>query len=72
LPLIERTPPFSKLGKEIRIKYVTQVDSKLPTFAMFTNLPEEVSITYRRYLENRLREKFGFEGVPIRLVFKQK
>lgn len=72
LPLIERTPPFSKTGKEIRIKYITQVDSKLPTFAMFTNLPEEISITYRRFLENRIREKFGFQGVPIRLVFKQK
>ncbi len=72
LPLIERTPPFSKTGKEIRMKYVTQVESKLPTFAFFTNLPEEVSITYKRFLENKLREKFKFEGVPIRLVFKQK
>ncbi|HQT91677.1 MAG TPA: ribosome biogenesis GTPase Der [Candidatus Kryptobacter bacterium] len=72
LPLIERTPPFSKTGKEIKIKYITQVESKLPTFAMFTNLPEEVSVTYKRFLENKLREKFRFEGVPIRLVFKQK
>ncbi len=72
LPLIESTPPFSKTGKEIRIKYITQVESKLPTFAMFTNLPDEISITYRRFLENRLRERFKFEGVPIRLVFKQK
>ncbi len=39
---------------------------------MFTNLPEEVSVTYKRFLENKLREKFRFEGVPIRLVFKQK
>ena len=72
LPLIERTPPFSKTGKEIKIKYMTQVDSKLPTFAFFTNLPEEVTITYKRFLENKLRERFEFEGVPIRLVFKQK
>ncbi|MCL4509670.1 MAG: ribosome biogenesis GTPase Der [Bacteroidetes bacterium] len=72
LPLIETTPPFSKTGKEIKIKYVTQVDSKLPTFAFFTNLPEEVTITYKRFLENKLRERFEFEGVPIRLVFKQK
>lgn len=72
LPLIETTPPFSKTGKEIRIKYITQVESKLPTFAFFTNLPEEVAITYRRFLENRIREKFRFAGVPIRLVFKQK
>ncbi len=72
LPFIEKTPPFSKTGKEIRIKYVTQVDSKIPTFAMFTNLPEEVSATYKRFLENKLRERFKFEGVPIRLVFRQK
>ncbi len=72
LPLIERTPPFSKTGKEIRIKYITQVDSKMPTFAMFTNLPEEVSSTYKRFLENKFRARFGFEGVPIRFVFRQK
>ena len=72
LPLIEETPPFSKTGKEIRIKYITQVESKLPTFAFFTNLPEEVSITYKRFLENKLRERLKFEGIPIRLVFKQK
>ncbi len=72
LPVIEHTPPFSKTGKEIRIKYITQVDSKMPTFAMFTNLPEEVSGTYKRFLENKFREKFGFAGVPIRFVFRQK
>jgi len=72
LPLIEETPPFSKTGKEIKIKYATQVESKVPTFAFFTNLPEEVSITYKRFLENKLRERFKLEGVPVRLVFKQK
>ncbi len=71
-PIIERSPPFSRTGKEIRIKYVTQVESKIPTFAMFTNLPEDVSENYRRFLENRIREKYSFEGVPIRIVFKQK
>ncbi len=72
LPFIEVTPPFSKTGKEIKIKYVTQVESKLPTFAFFTNLPEEVTVTYKRFLENKMRDRFKFEGVPIRLVFKQK
>lgn len=72
LPFIQKIPPFSKTGKEIKIKYVTQVESKLPTFAMFTNLPEEVTVTYKRFLENKLRERFKFEGVPIRLVFRQK
>jgi GTP-binding protein len=72
LPAIEKTPPFSKSGKEIKIKYITQVESKLPTFALFTNLPDEVSITYKRFLENKLRARFKFEGVPVRLLFKQK
>ncbi len=72
LPLIEATPPFSKTGKEIKIKYITQVESKIPTFSFFTNLPDEIAITYRRFLENRIRERFKFEGVPIRLVFKLK
>lgn len=72
LPLIETTPPFSKTGKEIRIKYVTQVESKLPTFSFFTNLPEELSPSYKRFIENKLRDRFKFVGVPIRLVFKQK
>ncbi len=72
LPAIEGTPPFSKNGKEIKIKYITQVESKLPTFAFFTNLPDEVSVTYKRFLENKLRKRFKYEGVPVRLVFKQK
>ena len=71
LPLIEETPPFSKTGREIKIKYITQVESKLPTFAFFTNLPDEVSITYKRFIENRMRERFKYDGVPIRLVLKK-
>jgi GTPase len=69
---IETTPPFSKTGREIKIKYITQVESKLPTFAFFTNLPEEVGVTYKRFLENKIRDRYKFDGVPIRLVFKQK
>lgn len=65
-------PPRSKTGKEIKIKYVTQVRSGPPVFAFFCNLPDEVEHTYRRYLENRLREHFGFAGVPLTVAFKQK
>jgi GTP-binding protein len=75
-PLIQETPPFSKSGKEIKIKYITQGgtihDSRIPTFIFFTNLPDEIPTTYKRFLENKLRERFNFEGVPIKLVFKQK
>jgi small GTP-binding protein domain/GTP-binding conserved hypothetical protein len=72
LPLFEKTPPFSKSGREIKIKYVTQVDGQLPTFVFFTNLPHEIPPSYRRFIENKVREKYGFSGIPLKLVFKQK
>jgi GTP-binding protein len=65
-------PPRSRSGKEIKIKYITQVDVKPPVFAFFCNEPELVEDQYRRYLENRIRERFSFTGVPIVLAFKQK
>lgn len=65
-------PPRSRSGKEIKIKYITQVDVKPPVFAFFCNEPELVEDQYRRYLENRIRERFRFTGVPIVLAFKQK
>lgn len=72
LPIIEVTPPPSKKGKYIRIKYVTQLKSKKPTFAFFCNLPQYINETYRRFLENQIREHFHFTGVPIQIVFKKK
>ncbi len=65
-------PPQSKSGKEIKIKYITQVKVKPPVFAFFCNDPTLVEQSYRRYLENRLREHFSFSGVPILLSFKKK
>lgn len=65
-------PPPSVRGKRIRIKYATQVHRQPPLFAFFCNHPKLVPVSYRRYMENRLRETFGFEGVPVGLSFRQK
>jgi GTP-binding protein len=69
---IERYPPPSTKGKHINIKYVTQVQSRFPSFALFCNLPQYIQPSYERYIENKMREHFQFEGVPIRLIFKKK
>lgn len=72
LPLIERNPPPSIKGKMVQIKYITQVVARFPSFAFFCNLPQYVQPSYQRYLENRIRENFEFEGVPVRLIFRKK
>ncbi len=72
LPLIERYPPPSIKGKMVQIKYVTQVNARFPSFAFFCNLPQYVQESYQRFLENRIRENFDFEGVPLRLIFRKK
>ncbi|MCK4621261.1 MAG: ribosome biogenesis GTPase Der, partial [Desulfuromonadales bacterium] len=65
-------PPPAVQGKRIAINYVTQVHRAPPVFAFFTNHPDLIPETYRRYIENRLREKFGFTGVALRVSFRQK
>ncbi len=72
LPEIAHYPPPALKGKLIQIKYITQVPGKSPAFAFFCNLPQYIQPAYIRFLENRLREKFDFEGVPIRLFFRKK
>jgi GTP-binding protein len=72
LPVMQKNSPPAVKGKEIRINYVTQIKSDPPLFAFFGNHPELIPDSYRRFLENRLREQFGFEGVPIGMVFKKK
>lgn len=72
LPDIKRTPPPVHRGKNISIKYVTQLPGNSPLFAFFTNYPQHVHESYKRFLENKIREHFGFEGVPIRIIFKEK
>lgn len=72
LPEIERYPPPAIKGKFIQIKYITQLNARFPTFALFCNLPQYIQPPYERYLENKMREHFGLEGVPVRLIFKKK
>lgn len=72
LPIIEETPPPSTKGKYIRIKYVTQLASPTPSFAFFVNLPQYIKEGYRRFLENKIRERWDFKGVPIQIFFRQK
>ena len=72
LEVIQKNPPPAIRGKYIKIKYVTQLPTHTPTFALFCNLPQYVKDPYKRYIENRLREKFEFTGVPIRLFFRKK
>lgn len=61
-----------KRGKQLRIHYATQVKSSPPVFKFFMNSPEEMPANYRRYLENRFREEYGFTGVPLTFIFRQK
>ncbi|HAS60519.1 MAG TPA: ribosome biogenesis GTPase Der [Algoriphagus sp.] len=72
LPEIEHYPPPAWKGKYIKIKYVTQLPTKNPVFAFFCNLPQYIKNPYTRYLENRLRENFDFEGVPVKIIYKNK
>ena len=72
LPLIEAFPPPSIKGKYIKIKYCSQVPAQIPTFIFYANLPQYVKEPYKRFLENKIRETWDFNGVPIQLIFKEK
>ncbi|MBW8049712.1 MAG: ribosome biogenesis GTPase Der [Cytophagales bacterium] len=69
---IENHPPPAKKGKHVKIKYVTQLPVSIPVFAFFCNLPQYIQEPYTRFLENKIREHFNFEGVPIKIIFKKK
>ena len=72
LPAIEAVPPPAVQGKYIRIKYVTQLPTPWPAFAFFCNLPQYVKAPYKRYLENKIREAFPFQGVSIQIFMRPK
>lgn len=72
LPVIEATPPPSSKGKYIKIKYITQLQTVFPCFVFFCNHPQYVKDPYKRFLENKLREKFNFNGAPMEIYFRQK
>jgi GTPase len=72
IPYIKEFPPRSKSHKELKINYITQLKHSPPVIGFFCNLPSEIEVNYKRYLENKLRAVFGFTGVPLTLVFKSK
>ena len=72
LKAIESYHPPVVRGHPIKIKYVTQLPTAVPSFAFFCNFPDDVKQPYKNYLENKLRENFNLKGVPIRLFFRKK
>ncbi len=67
---VVRHPPPMSNGRRIKLFYATQTTVRPPTFTIFTNSPDDIHFSYERYLQNSLREAFGYEGVPIRLKFR--
>ena len=72
LPEIENYPPPSWKGKFLRIKFVTQLPTRSPSFAFFCNLPQYIREPYKRFLENKLRSHFDLTGCPIQIYIRQK
>jgi GTP-binding protein len=64
-------PPVVR-GNPIKIKFITQLPTAVPSFAFFCNFPDDIKLPYRNYLENQLRENFPLTGVPIRIFFRKK
>ena len=72
LPIIEATPPPATKGKYIKIKYVMQLPTAVPSFVFFANLPQWVKDPYKRFLENKIRENWDFSGTPINIFIREK
>jgi len=72
LDIIGANPPPAIKGKYIKIKYIQQLPTHAPAFAFFCNLPQYVTDSYKRFVENRMREIWDFEGVPLRIYFRKK
>ncbi len=71
LPIIDQTPPPGVTGKELKIKFISQTTSSYPIFLFFMTHAKLLPEHYKRFLENRIRDNYGFKGVPIRLIFKE-
>lgn len=69
---IQKFPPAAIKGKFVNIKHVMQLPTHAPSFAFYCNLPQYVTESYKRFLENRMRENFDFEGVPINIFMRKK
>lgn len=72
LPIIQEQPPPSLKGKYVKIKFVRQLPVHVPTFAFYCNLPQYIKEPYKRFLENKLRSKYNFNGVPIQIFMRKK
>jgi GTP-binding protein len=70
--LFETHPPPAVKGRQIHIYYATQMRVEPPTFVFFTNSPQLIHTNYRRFLERKLRQSFGFEGTPVHFIFRQR
>ncbi len=71
-PILENNPPPSNRGRFVKIKYITQLPTYYPAFAFFCNNPKYVREGYKNFLENKMREKFDFKGVPMGIFFRKK
>ena len=65
-------PPPIHRGRQVKIHYLTQGGSRPPTFILWANTPDGLSDSYKRFLQNRLRQRYGFKGTPIRIIVKAK
>ena len=65
-------PPPTMGGKAPRLYYITQAETAPPTFVIITSAPDAVHFSYQRFVTNQLRQHFGFDGVPIRIVYREK
>ena len=72
LPIFATNPPPISKGKEVKIKYITQIKTAYPSFVIFCNLPQYVKEPYVRFAENRIREQFNFTGTPMEVYFRKK
>jgi GTP-binding protein len=66
-----RSPPTSG-GKAPRLYFITQAETAPPTFVIISSAPDAVHFSYRRYVQNQLRKHFGFEGIPLKVIYKEK
>lgn len=71
-PIMEHNPPPSYKGKFIKIKYVMQLPTHRPAFAFYCNLPQYIKDPYKRFLENKLRQHFNLQGIPVKMFFRKK
>jgi len=70
--IIDHHPPPMRKGRPVRLYYATQASVRPPTFVVQCSYPESLHFSYRRYVQNQIREVFGFAGTPIRIHFKQR